>query len=50
MCRQCSILIRLMMFFSLFKYEENGFLVVKDILTEDEKKELTQATDELIEM
>ncbi|XP_068692072.1 probable alpha-ketoglutarate-dependent hypophosphite dioxygenase [Montipora foliosa] len=32
------------------QYEENGFLVVKDILTEDEKKELTQATDELIEM
>ena len=34
----------------LFQYERDGYLAVKDIFNEDEKKELTEAMDELIEM
>lgn len=36
--------------FLFLQYEEDGYLVVKDIFTGDEKKELIEAMDELIDM
>ena len=33
-----------------FQYERDGYLAVKDIFNEEEKKELIGAMDELIEM
>jgi len=35
---------------SVFQYERDGYLAVNDIFSEEEKKELIEAMDELIDM
>lgn len=40
----------LLFFIFFFQYERDGYLAVKNIFNEDEKKELIEAMDELIEM
>lgn len=45
-------LVKLPFFLSsvFFQYERDGYLAVKDIFNEEEKKELIEAMDELIKM